>query len=60
MERNIEEARLRVAASRMARQLVSIVEGVLYEWEVKDAEEEFLEVILMGLKEVCDDVQEKD
>ena len=60
MERNLEEARLRVAASRMARQLVSIVEGVLYEWEVKDAEEEFLEVILTGLKEVCDDVQEKD
>lgn len=55
MKPEFDEARLRVAASRMARQLVSIVEGVLYGWEVRDAENEFFETILAGLKELAGD-----
>jgi hypothetical protein len=52
MDRQWSEARLHDAASRMARQLVQIIEGVLYEWEVRDAENEFFETILAGLREL--------
>jgi hypothetical protein len=52
MKKEDEESRLREAASRMARQLAHCIAGVLYEWEVKDAENEFFETILAGLKEL--------
>jgi hypothetical protein len=52
MDRQWSEARLHDAASRMARQLVQVIEGVLYQWEVGDAEDEFFEVILAGLTEL--------
>ncbi|HVX12731.1 MAG TPA: hypothetical protein VHC22_16235 [Pirellulales bacterium] len=44
--------KLREAASRMARQLVQVVEPVLYGWEVAEAEGEFFEVVLAGLREL--------
>lgn len=53
MERN--EAVLREAASRMARQLVQVVEPVLYGWELEDCAEEFEEILLVGLKELTDE-----
>lgn len=46
------EERLREAASRMARRLVQVVEPVLYGWEISDAEGEFYELVLEGLKEL--------
>ena len=57
----VVEERLREAASRMARRLVHVVEPVLYGWEVSDAEGEFFEVVLAGLKELNDErVSESD
>lgn len=38
-------------ARRLARACRYVIESVLYEWEVRDAEEEFFEVILAELKE---------
>lgn len=54
------DAELREAASRMARQLVQVVEPVLYGWEVKDAEGEFFEVVLAGLREFNERTSEGD
>lgn len=38
-------------AQRMARACRLVIEDVLYQWEVRDAEEEFYKVILAGLQE---------
>jgi hypothetical protein len=45
---------LRVLAQRMARACRHVIEDVLYEWEVKNVEQEFFELILEGLKEAVD------
>ena len=51
----MEPERLHEAASRMARQLVLVVEPVLYGWEIWDCQGEFEEIVLAGLKELNDE-----
>jgi len=55
----MENPQLQALAQRMAQACRHVIDGVLYEWEIMEVEEEFFSVILAGLKEINESEQER-